>query len=431
MAIPSPHILVAMELSADRLLHLDSLIKSDGATVVYVQDDCQALHEAKTNQFDVALIDEILPGNGGIALCRKLIDMPGAPVTTILRLNGETVRQPSLAAKSGALLCMTDATDIDATYLHMRKYLPVSLPPVSSQPDSDLLLSEWLNVMPYAVMVTNSRHQLIESNAAVSRLTRTDQEKLKYLPLHEVFALIGLNIITSVILQKLSAEGVWQGEVHARHGNGEMQVFWLNAQQLRRNDKRETMHNVFFLSDITVFIQREHNMRTLAETDALTGLANRNLFMSCLDRAVGIADEHNAPAVLFIDLDGFKVVNDQLGHGAGDKLLCDVAKILQASVRANDLVARIGGDEFVLLLIGATHATLLETVKRINEHLSFDFVDKDNRPIDVTCSIGVAVYPRDGDNAKNLLKQADQAMYSAKGNGKNSFCFASSNIGQI
>ncbi len=434
MTASSPRVLVAMDLSPDRLLYLDSLIKTDGATLVYVKDDCQALHEAIIHPCQVALIDEILPGIGGIALCRQLINLPAAPVTTILLLNNASGQSP--AVNPGALHCLAGVTDIDTIYLHLRKHFPCSRPLASSTLFSDThdkapLLNDSLDVMPYAIILSNSRHQVIESNAAVSRLTGINKGKLKQLSLSDVFALLDFNIVTSVILQKLSTEGDWQGEVHARHGNGEMRVYWLHALQLSGNDPKNPINNVFFLSDITVLIQREHRMRALAETDALTGLANRNLFISCLDTAVGTADLHNAPAVLFIDLDGFKAVNDQLGHGTGDKLLCDVAKVLQACVRVNDIVARIGGDEFVLLLIGATHATLVETAQRINEHLSFDFLDKKNQPIGVTCSIGVAVYPRDGDNAKSLLKLADQAMYTAKENGKNSFCFASPDADQV
>jgi diguanylate cyclase (GGDEF)-like protein len=131
---------------------------------------------------------------------------------------------------------------------------------------------------------------------------------------------------------------------------------------------------------------------------------------------------------LFIDLDGFKQVNDQLGHAAGDGLLCDVAKILETSVRAHDMAARIGGDEFVVLLIGATNPVLVDTARRINERLAFELAGAGGRCLSVTCSIGVAVFPHDGLDSKGLLKRADRAMFSAKRKGKNGYCLACEEI---
>lgn len=286
-----------------------------------------------------------------------------------------------------------------------------------------------LNHFPCAVIMTDVRHQVAFANVLARRQAKLHDGALLHLSLGEVFSAMRLNVATAWVLQKMTADGVWRGEVHVRPGGAEVQAFWLHAQVVEGADAQTPRTHLFVLSDITHLILREHRLRWLAETDALTGLANRNLFIARLDEAVELAksDSSLSPSVLFIDLDGFKQVNDQLGHGAGDGILCEVAKMLETSVRANDMAARIGGDEFVVLLIGATHSTLVETAQRINERLLFELVGADAQRIKVTGSIGAAVFPHDGHDAKSLLKLADKAMYAAKRSGKNRYCFASEN----
>jgi diguanylate cyclase (GGDEF)-like protein len=262
-------------------------------------------------------------------------------------------------------------------------------------------------------------------NAVAARLSGLDAGAVPHLSLSEVFAAMHLNIATAWVLQKVIADGLWEGEVHVRSGIRE-QAFWLNAQRVKGETPSKACHHLFVLYDITPLIQREHRLRWLAETDALTGLANRKLLIARLNEALKNSWQENmTPSLMFIDLDGFKQVNDQLGHGAGDGVLCDVAKILETSVRANDMAARFGGDEFVVLLIGATRRTLVETAKRINKRMRLERIGTGSLRIQVTCSIGIAMAPHDGDDATSLLKLADKAMYAAKRGGKNGYRFAS------
>jgi diguanylate cyclase (GGDEF)-like protein/PAS domain S-box-containing protein len=181
-------------------------------------------------------------------------------------------------------------------------------------------------------------------------------------------------------------------------------------------------------SQIGQFIGRklaENNLQFFASHDSLTGLFNRTMFAERLQQALAQAQRHErALALLFIDLDGFKVINDTLGHNAGDAFLIEIAARLRSILREGDVIARIGGDEFVVLIeefADATHAA--EVAKKILETVSKPFVVQ-NREFSVTASIGVAVYPEDGEETQQLLKSADIAMYRAKEGGKNGYRFS-------
>ena len=165
-------------------------------------------------------------------------------------------------------------------------------------------------------------------------------------------------------------------------------------------------------------------LRVLATIDTLTGLSNRGFFLECIERRIADAREHASPfSVMYMDLDGFKTINDSLGHGTGDELLQAFAQELQLRVRSQDLVARLGGDEFVILLNGLGQPREVTPIATaILERMQKDFVIR-NMPLRVTASVGIATYPKDGDSVASLLKNADMAMYDAKQRGRNTFRF--------
>lgn len=167
--------------------------------------------------------------------------------------------------------------------------------------------------------------------------------------------------------------------------------------------------------DVTTLMQAEAELRFLAHHDPLTGLTNRSLFYDRLDLALRAAHRHqNSLALLFLDLNNFKVVNDVYGHAMGDRVLCAMARRLEACVRETDTVARMGGDEFIVLLTDIQSADCVTAkVEQIHgimaEPLGAEFGD-----IEPSCSIGVACYPADGQDADALLSHADGAMYRMK-----------------
>lgn len=190
-----------------------------------------------------------------------------------------------------------------------------------------------------------------------------------------------------------------------------------------RDTRGRLSHYVFSFSDISeirrAYVQLEHQ----AYHDALTGLPNRMMLQESIDLAIGRAKRHREKfALLFIDLDNFKYINDGLGHRAGDQLLKQVADALKEELREEDVVARLGGDEFVVLLegIGQAHATRL-VLGKLTRRLSSAFAIE-NDTVRVTASIGVCIYPDDGRDGETLLRKSDMAMYQAKEAGKNR-CF--------
>jgi diguanylate cyclase (GGDEF)-like protein len=184
--------------------------------------------------------------------------------------------------------------------------------------------------------------------------------------------------------------------------------------------------------DVTQATVAEQKVHELARYDSLTGLPNRNMFLGELDRTVARARRHGTSfAVCFIDLDRFKSINDTLGHDAGDKLLMGMATRLRGAVRDSDLVARLGGDEFVVVLEGDACAANLSAVAHkllaaIGEPMTIEGCS-----FLVTGSVGIGLYPVDGEDAATLLKHADAAMYLAKDRGKNNVQFYTSDLADM
>ena len=228
----------------------------------------------------------------------------------------------------------------------------------------------------------------------------------------------------------LSRQGsVRDYEVHLRDVNG--REFWLllSAQPIRYAG---VVGLLVALADIDVRKRMQEDMRRKAMHDPLTGLPNRAMFMESLDRAVRKARRRQGRvSVLFIDLDHFKQVNDTMGHAAGDRLLQLVAERLASAVRQSDLVARLAGDEFVVLI--EDHKGPEEVMIVAQKVVGFlqRPVLLEWREVNVSGSVGIASYPEDGDDVESLVKNADAAMYQAKERGRNNFQFYSAEMNRM
>jgi len=179
------------------------------------------------------------------------------------------------------------------------------------------------------------------------------------------------------------------------------------------------------IRDISERKMAELALSEMARKDELTGLPNRKLFKELSEHSILRAIRYKQNfAILFIDLDGFKAVNDTYGHQVGDKLLIHIAKLLVAAFRASDCVARIGGDEFFVLLEEMSSRREISKVGKKVIHLLSQPVELDGHTVQVGASIGVAIYPKDADDINKLIKKADKAMYAVKESGKNNIAFA-------
>ncbi|MDP2903035.1 MAG: EAL domain-containing protein, partial [Methylovulum sp.] len=218
----------------------------------------------------------------------------------------------------------------------------------------------------------------------------------------------------------LLSTGQWQGEIWNRRKDGEAYPEWLTISAIR-GENGVVQQYVSVFNDITKYKQQEAHIHHQAYYDALTDLPNRLLFADRLKLAVAHAYRNRQQlAVMFLDLDRFKQINDGFGHHVGDRLLQEVAKRLQALLRADDTVARLGGDEFTLLLPNLPNT---DDATKVADQVIKTF----DRPITIerheiftSTSIGIAIYPYDGMDAETLMKNADSAMYLAKRNGRNS-----------
>ena len=225
----------------------------------------------------------------------------------------------------------------------------------------------------------------------------------------------------------LQAKGWWQGEIWNRRKAGEMYPEWLTINSVHDSEGKLTNY-VGIFSDITVVKESQRRVEFLATHDELTGLPNRALFIDRMRQAIARSGRNNGIfAVLFVDLDNFKVVNDSLGHAAGDELLKVVAKLMRDCIRAADTVARFGGDEFALLVEETTAGEADMTARRIFEALSRSILIAGHAHF-VSASIGISLYPADGADAETLLKSADSAMYQAKEAGKRTHQFFTNDL---
>jgi two-component system CheB/CheR fusion protein len=228
----------------------------------------------------------------------------------------------------------------------------------------------------------------------------------------------------------LQDQGWWQGEVWNQRKNGEIYPEWLTINTVQDTDGK-VINFVGIFSDITTVKESQRRIEFLATHDELTSLPNRGLFLDRVRQMVIKArrERDTRAAVFFVDLDNFKVINDSLGHQAGDNLLKEVAARLRHCVRGADTVSRFGGDEFALLLEGANNTEAEITAGRIAAALATP-MSLSGQAIHISASIGICLFPEDGEDADTLLKHADGAMYKAKDVGKCTHYFFTNDLRQ-
>lgn len=230
--------------------------------------------------------------------------------------------------------------------------------------------------------------------------------------------------------KQIDETGSWKGELWNRRKNGEVYPEWL-AISTSRDLAGNVINYIATFSDVSERKDAEKRLRYLAEYDPLTELANRRLLTDRAEEAINLCRSNNNQelALMFIDLDRFKNINDSLGHAIGDQVLQSTAKRLLSTVRNSDTVCRLGGDEFIILVnhpkAAAASARLANRIlKELADPLQIDSLDlMDTLDLVVTPSIGIAIYPENGDNFDTLLKNADAALYHAKSQGRNNFQF--------
>lgn len=270
-----------------------------------------------------------------------------------------------------------------------------------------------------AIMVADADNRIVAINPAFTELTGyTAQEAIG-----QSTSLLKSGHQNKAFYQMmwhaLETTGHWQGEIWNRRKNGEVYLEWLTINTIYDN-KNNVRHRVAMFSDITKEKQAEQTIWQQANFDSLTGLPNRHLLYERLEQEMKKSQRGGLPlALLFLDLDHFKDINDTLGHLKGDQLLKETAHRLLGCVRNTDTVARLGGDEFTIILAELSDPESIERVTHnILQQLAKPF-QLENELAYVSVSIGITLYPEDTGNIDELIKNADQAMYAAKYQGRN------------
>lgn len=272
-----------------------------------------------------------------------------------------------------------------------------------------------------AICITDKNFNIVEVNPSFCRATDSDSEKIIGCYLPNMKSALQHPDLFEKITSELERCGHWSGEIYYHSKPDEQKKHheeWLTLSSVK-NEQGLVTNYVAVFSNVANLLELKNVLQHHAYHDALTGLPNRILLYDRLKQAILRADRNHKPlAICYLDLDGFKHVNDTLGHAAGDELLKEVAHRFSKLLRANDTVARLGGDEFVILFGDLTDADdyklLLDRVlQHINEPI---FID--GNEANVSASIGVTLYPLDKNPADELLEHADVAMYHAKQSGK-------------
>jgi diguanylate cyclase (GGDEF)-like protein/PAS domain S-box-containing protein len=298
---------------------------------------------------------------------------------------------------------------------------------ITSRYDSEQQLRLAASVFSYSregILITDMQQKIIDANPACYDVTGYSRDEL-----------IGNNprMLSSgrqseqfyrEMWEQINREGHWQGELLNRKKSGEVYTELLSIDVV--HDQLGGVRNyVGVFSDISYLKEQEQALQRVAYSDTLTGLPNRLLLKDRKRQAINRAERHESlAAVSYLDLDGFKPINDQYGHEAGDEVLVEVSERLQHVLRHEDTVARLGGDEFVLLIQNIKHVLELEQLlERVLIKISEPYITTAGHQVAVSASIGVALYPLDDADPDTLLRHADQAMYQAKNQGKNRFSY--------
>jgi diguanylate cyclase (GGDEF)-like protein/PAS domain S-box-containing protein len=287
--------------------------------------------------------------------------------------------------------------------------------------DSLRLAASVFSTSQEGILICDTDNRIIDINPAFTELTGYSREEA--LGQNPGFLSAGLQDqrFYAEMWKSINATGEWQGELWNRRKSGEVFPERLSIIAVR-DDQGKLQRYVGAFSDISMIKQHEADLERIAHYDMLTSIPNRRLLGDQLEKAIAHSRRSGKNlAVCYLDLDGFKPINDQFGHQGGDRMLVEIARRLESMSRGEDTVARLGGDEFVLLWsdIGS-EADCVKALERILNKVAEPMLLQD-QPVSVSASIGVTLYPDDNVDADSLLRHADHAMYTAKQLGKNRY----------
>jgi len=375
----------------------------------------EALTLAEASAPDLILLDVMMPEMDGLETLRRLRQNEwGSDIPVILVTADDRVETHVSGIELGADDFIAKPVVMPVLKVRVRNAL--------GRRQARAYLEQAASVFEHAseaILISDPQGMILDVNAAFTRITGYDRDEavgrkpsLLRSGRHDA-------AFYAEMWRALHARGQWSGEIWNRRKDGQAYVELLTINAVRGSGGR-VLRYVALFTDISAQKRQQQQLEYLAHHDALTGLPNRFSLQERLRQALPTVRRDNRQlAVMFVDLDRFKIINDTLGHHVGDQLLSRVAQRLRQCVRESDIVARIGGDEFVIVLTGLMVAADAAAVtNKILRHLAEPY-RVDGHVLHTTPSIGISIYPADGDSAETLMKAADTAMYHAKEQGRN------------
>jgi diguanylate cyclase (GGDEF)-like protein/PAS domain S-box-containing protein len=385
---------------------------SNGSTALDVASDME-------DRPDLILLDVKMPGMDGIEVVRRLRAQPHTCDIPVIFVSGDSSEKSQLSGLNlGADDYLLKPVVANVLLAKVRNVLD------RRQREQHLRLAA--HVFQHsgeAIILTDRNHRITQVNPAFTRLTGYTLDEVKGKNPRILSKGDTPPEVYQSMWRDINERNFWQGELWDRSKDGRDFPVFLTVSAVR-DAHGEIDYCIGSSVDISERKAFDDYINHMAQHDTLTGLLNRFGVKNRLDQALLMARrEKKMAAVMLIDMDRFKTINDTLGHAAGDALLMEVGRRLRSSVRESDLVARLGGDEFLLVLTDVADPTASarmaeNIIQTLGQHHAFN-----NMELYSTPSIGIAIFPNDGEQAETLIKNADTAMYHAKDRGRNGFQF--------
>ena len=298
-----------------------------------------------------------------------------------------------------------------------------------SQSKINLIIEDVLDSIKIGIVVLNNKYFIEQMNLSMNKMLGYKQDDLKNRPIKLLFGSAEYKVLRGYIKNSEYPNNTSYTKINKLNGLRQDKTnIPLEITVYKTDDNDDQMYSLI-IRDISDFNQTVENLKNLAYYDQLTKIPNRTLFRDRAETAIRIARRDDEKlAIVYIDIDEFKVINDTMGHEAGDILLKELSQRFQECVRDSDTVSRVGGDEFTILMLKITCREDASIVAERILKSNLIPVKINDQEILPKTSLGISIFPKDGDNIDMLLKNSDIAMYSAKGNGKNQFMFYKQNM---
>lgn len=400
------------------LLELGRLqIEAAGFKFIGLSEAETLLQVFHVQQPDIILMDVELPGVSGIHIIEKLRQLPDANNCKLIYISAHDDKEYiNRAFAVGA----DDYILKPVNWLILINRLQQMAHDIARQKRINILASTFQNASE-GMIITDAQAKIIEVNEAFTRITGLNQDEVNGQTPAVLSSGHHDQKFYQTMWQTLLAEGHWSGEIWNKRKSGEVFPEWLSINAVYGRGGRISNYIGVF-TDISHIKENEAQLMKQANQDSLTGLPNRLLLFDRLQQDINRTYRDNTGiAILFIDLDGFKDINDHYGHDAGDQVLIELAQRYQSLLRREDTVARFGGDEFVVLVGNLKSSQEAEIIAEKILSETQKPIEMENYEVRVGCSIGIASEFEALEDAELLIRHADEAMYKAKRSGKNRY----------